>query len=368
MEAAAALFDRLLAVSDSPQQLRALQGLLQGVWREGAALPGGQAAVAQPAVESAAAREGADEAADTRPPDADAADSEQAAAPPPPRVSPLHACWAALFGVAVARGDAGLVVAAFDQLAAAESEQQQQPRQHQHQQALCVPLTGDELAALLASAEASPDGGPALALCLGLLSPFPSQRAAALERLRGAPLPAQGPYAPHLLCALVFRGGFASVSAAATGQQQPTGQPQEQVAFSQLCGLLMRTAPHPALVGGAGPHTELAGGDAAALLPHAVCQLVAAGQLATAAQLAATRLRFHPVLSFFGGAMLVLERFVACAMHAAPEPALATRASDGGAGGRAALLPACCAALRKGAPAAARAAFERLAAATRPPP
>ena len=399
-EAALALIERLLAAGAARAQLAAAQGLIADVWREGAALPQSQALQLKPEQQP---QQQAEE---------QQAEEQQPEGQQQPPVSPLHACWAALYSAALKADDAEFVLLGFDRTAAPQQQQQQQQKQQQQtQQQSLLPLTEAESAALIAAAEAAPAAGLAAALTLGLLSPYAQQQQAARARLRACELPAAAGgshcFLPHLLCAVVFRGMFAGLAAAppppvppaTAGQEQaqtaaPAAVPApRQVAFSQLCALLLDAAPHPSVAaearaaaataaalglrptpGGAGDDAAAAAAAAlsaalrsdaaAAALPHAVCQLVAAGQAAAAAQLAAARVRLHPALAFLGGAALALDRYVTCLARAGAEPLRGP--SSRHEAQQTPLLPGVCTALREGVAEAARGAHAQLAAATRP--
>jgi len=399
--AATQLFHRLLSATQSRQQLQGLKALLQDVWREGDALP------QRPPRAADSAPEQQEQEGDHHQQQEEGEEEEGRTAAgqqhhQQQRVSTMHSCWCSLFSAALQRDEADLVLTVFDHLAVAAGSSSPSQQQQQQKHTVVAPLSETELSELIAASEQTASAGLPVALTLGLLSPSAAHQHAAEERLRTSSLPAGNPYVAHLLCAVVYRGKVAALAAAAPpppSQQQQQQQPHEhtQLAFSQLCALLMHTSPHPSTVPAIAsaapprqrsrpsdtPESPAAGvtsdtlgalrsDEASVLLPHAVCQLISAGQLGTAAQLAATRLHFHLVLSFFGGAVMVLERYVGCIMHTEPAASAAPAGAWAGGSGQgrqqqqqSQVLSACCAALRSSMVAAAQQAYARLAAATR---
>jgi hypothetical protein len=393
--AAEALFARLLCTASSHEQLVALRLLLTDTWRDGeeltlpapAPLP---AQELQPQQEHENRINGETLVAQQR------GQAQQLA------VSSLHACWAALFGAMAERGQGDMLLQAFDGFAAGNCSSSNSSNCRSDRGAGCsnspqrFPLTERECEALVAAAELAL-GLPA-ALALGLLSPYKSQQSVAAARLRCCSLPAGDAFVLHLLCAALFRSRFVGLASSGPRPSSVSLLPEsatkqqhlQQLAFSQACGLLLGVLPlwdaqpaaadadaatEPPAASAALPvalAVALSSEGATVLLPHAVCQLVDEGQLGTAAQLAAVRLRFHPMLSSFGGAMVVLERYLGCISHA---PA-STRAAGGGdadnglqaANVEAMPLPECYAALQSRLTPAARQSYERLAATTRAGP
>lgn len=324
------------------------------------------------------------------------------------RISPLHSCWSSLFTGMLQMGHVELALLAFDQMALTTSrpaawaghgfspeeqhEEQKQEQPQPQQQEKCVPalpFTEEEACRLIGAARIA--ASLAASLTLGLLSPYEAQQQAAIGQLRGSCLSACDPWVVHLLWAVVARGRFAQLAVAGPGagaaEQQPSEAQQclqQQPAFSQLCALLCNAASHlsatsgmaasrqqlPAAAAAAAGVTgadvaevagDVIGGVVEVLLPHAVCQLVAGGHYGTAAQLVAARLQFHPVLSSFGGAMLVLERYLSCILHACTESKEGVVHAE-----QVCPLPGCGALLQCCLPIAARKSYERLAATTRP--
>lgn len=349
IEAAAGLFSSLVTSSSplSPSQCAALTHLLTDIWREGAALPQPQATAA---------------GAETADGDADAAstptvtdgelqqpeqeqeqqqDQEQLAASVGLPVgsfqlSQLHSCWYQLLLAMLQAGYVQDLLALLDQVAAAAraaaaaaaaSGDAGTKQQQLQSKVVLLPLQESEAQQLMAAAEGPL--GPAGQAVLGLLLPYRSCQQGVIDQLLQGNLLVRSrePWAGQLLLLLLLRGRLSDLAAAAaadsggSGAQvagsvargrdgsEAAGSVVQQQLYHLYSLLLQPVLAAPVESSG------LAWAYLTCLFPHAVSQLCQMSDYAAAAALVAAKMRTCSRLCSFGGAVLVLQRYLKITMQ-----------------------------------------------------
>lgn len=318
------LFSGLVSSSTplSPSQCAALTALLTEVWKEGAALPQPQAAAAVPA-EGEEAAEGEDAAAAAQG-DAEAEQQQEQLAASTGLaagsclLSPLHSCWHQLLVAMLQAGYVQDLLALLDKGAAAAAAGGQdtggKATSQPEQQEQLVLLVSESEAQQLVAAAAGPLGSAGQAV-LGLLLPYVSCQQAVVDQLLAGSLVVGStePWAGQLLLLLLLRGRLPQLAAAGAeggdGAGSSSGSRQQQL--YHLYSLLLQP-----VLGAPADSSGLAWAYLTCLFPHAVSQLCQAPeQVSAAAALVAAKMRGCSSLCSFGGAVLLLQRYLEVTMQ-----------------------------------------------------
>ncbi|KAK9916721.1 hypothetical protein WJX75_006244 [Coccomyxa subellipsoidea] len=290
LQAAEALFTRLLGCAHSQQQLLTLMKLLRHVWDSGFVFnPKNQ--VGRGLQHGDVSMRGASENGNVHHATAGSNHRQQSHSAEAAsqglgqaEAVPLHGCWAALLKHMLQDGSSVLVASV---LRTVEDAAARQPF-------LITPAEAHTLT------EAASCAGNDVAVTLGLLLPYPEVQAAAGARLHSSQHLSEAP-GDSLIAVLLSRRLWPSMA--------------HTPAYPRLSGALLKRTPH--LTGeGAGAGGETGPAAAAALAPSAAASLAESGQHAAAAAIAASHLGVHPALSTLGGGLSMLGPYLRGAARA----------------------------------------------------